>query len=110
MEQFLQEVFADLPDIVRTALLFLCYFLMFWYRRRFKNTSATLLLSMKEVLGKFTTGKRETDDNYQALEARLHKCEQALKVLTMEKGGNTNDDTQCAFENEGAQIHSDRGN
>ena len=107
MEQFLQEVFADLPEIIRTTLLFLGYFLVFWYRRRFKNTSTTLLLSMKEVLGKFATGKRETDDNCQALEVRLHKCEQALKILTTEKGGNTDDDTQFAFENEGSQIHSD---
>ena len=87
MEQFIQILTQNIPETAQIAITLVFYFLVFLYRKRFKNTSEVLTLSMKEVLGDVHTGRSEDAEIIKALETRLAKCEAALRIYTIDEGG-----------------------
>ena len=100
MQEFFQDIVAQLPEVIQYALLLLCYFFVFLYQCKVQKTGTAITLSMREVLGIFRKGKAELTEGQKEIERRLARCEQALLIMT--KDERRVDDEHAADETEGA--------
>ena len=81
MEEFVNVLRENLPEIATMATNVVMYFFVFLYKAKTNKTGSTLISSMHNLRKDVAAGREEDSAEIVAMKLRLHRCESALKII-----------------------------
>ena len=85
MEEFINQLLANLPEVVVVSFNIVFGFLVFLYRAKTTKTGSILIQSMQSLRSSAKVDRDEDAEARKMLEKRVKRCEAALQIMLKDK-------------------------